>query len=77
MKQILITISLFFLCILSSNAQNWKTLFDGSGLAQWEKKGGNAIYEVQEGAIVGTAVPNTPNTFLCTKEKFSDFIVEL
>jgi hypothetical protein len=77
MKQILITFSLFFLCILSSSAQNWKILFDGSDLAQWEKRGGNATYEIQGGAIVGTAVPNTPNTFLCTKEKFSDFILEL
>jgi len=32
---------------------------------------------VKDGAIVGTSVPNTPNTFLCTERDYGDFILEL
>jgi hypothetical protein len=32
---------------------------------------------VKDGAIVGTAVKNTPNSFLCTKKIYKDFILEL
>jgi hypothetical protein len=31
---------------------------------------------VEDGCIVGQAVPNSPNTFLCTDREFSDFILE-
>lgn len=56
--------------------QNWRSLFNGKDLDGWEKHGGNATYEVINGDIVGKAVLNSPNTFLCTKERFSDFILE-
>lgn len=76
MKHILfITCSLVF--IIKGQAQDWKTLFDGKSLNNWEVQGGKATYSVQNGEIVGTAVMNTPNTFLCTKEQFGDFILEL
>ena len=52
-------------------------LFDGRTLDGWEKKGGEATYEVVDGAIVGTAVPNTPNTFLCTTKDYGDFELRL
>ena len=32
---------------------------------------------MEDGAIVGTAVPNTPNSFLCTEKNYSNFILEL
>jgi hypothetical protein len=52
-------------------------LFDGKSLDGWQQHGGAAKYAVEEGMIVGTAVPNTPNSFLCTKKLFTDFILEL
>ncbi len=52
-------------------------LFDGKTLNGWVQHGGKAKYTVEDGCIVGTAVPNTPNSFLCTKQVFSDFILEL
>jgi len=51
----------------------WQSLFDGKSLAGWEQHGGKAVYKVEDGAIVGHSVPNTQNSFLCTKERFGDF----
>jgi hypothetical protein len=52
-------------------------LFDGKTLDGWEQKGGKAKYTVEDGCILGTSVPNTSNSFLCTKKHYSDFILEL
>ena len=54
-----------------------KALFDGRTLDGWEVYGGKAPFKAEDGMIVGTAVTNTPNTFLCTEASFSDFILEL
>lgn len=55
----------------------WRSLFDGKTLDGWSIKGGDAIYEIRDGQIVGKTVRNTPNTFLTTDEIFDDFILEL
>ncbi len=52
-------------------------LFDGRSLAGWVQRGGKAKYAVEDGAIVGSSVPNTTNSFLCTEKTFADFILEL
>ena len=52
-------------------------LFNGTDLAGWDKRGGAAKYAVEEGAIVGRSVPNTPNTFLRTDGEFANFELEL
>jgi hypothetical protein len=57
--------------------EGWKPLFDGKSLAGFVKRGGNATYRVEDGCIVGTSAPNTPNTFLCTEKEFGDFRLEL
>ena len=67
---------LFLLSFLNAQTQNWRSLFNGKNLDGWETHGGKAIYTIEDGAIVGKAVLNTQNTFLCTKERFSDFILE-
>ncbi len=54
----------------------WVELFNGKNLDGWEQINGKAKYEVKDGAIVGTSVPNSPNSFLCTKKKYSDFELE-
>lgn len=51
----------------------WRTLFDGKDLADWEQHGGQAVYKVEDRAVVGHSVPNTQNSFMCTKERFGDF----
>jgi len=56
----------------------WVSLFDGETLNGWSSiKGGNALYEVKDGAIVGTTVGNTPNSFLTSDKMYGDFILEL
>ena len=74
----------FFLPILilvmfttSLSAQNWKELFNGKNFDNWEKKNGNAEYQIKGDEIVGISHLNTPNTFLCTKETYGDFILKL
>jgi hypothetical protein len=51
-------------------------LFDGKTLNGWSIHSGTAKYAVEDGAIVGTAVLGSPNTFLCTDREYSDFILE-
>lgn len=52
-------------------------LFDGHSLDGWEQHGGKATYRIEDGVIIGTAVANTPNSFLCTKRHYADFALEL
>lgn len=40
----------------------WQDLFNGTDLSGWTQKGGQAIYTVREGAIVGSTVHDTPNS---------------
>ena len=50
-------------------------LFNGKDLTGWVSKGGNAKFEVRDGAILGTVVPDTPSTYLCTERSdYADFI---
>ncbi len=55
----------------------WTPLFNGKDLTGWVQRGGKAKYRVVDGAIVGTTVPNTANTFLCTKKDYADFTLEV
>ncbi len=71
----------FSLLILpaSSSAQEegWLKLFNGKDLDGWVQKGGAAKYRIEEGVIVGSSVPNTGNSFLCTSKDYGDFTLEL
>jgi hypothetical protein len=62
--------------MLHAQTGEWKDLFDGKTLNGWSIHSGKAKYQVVDGVIVGTSVPNSPNTFLCTDEVFSDFVLE-
>ena len=56
---------------------NLKPIFDGKTLKGWTQRGGKAKYEVVDGMIIGTSVPKTPNSFLCTEKHYADFILEV
>lgn len=56
--------------------EKWINLFDGTTLNGWSQHSGSAKYWVEDGTIVGQAVPDSPNSFLCTQREFSDFILE-
>lgn len=57
-------------------SEDWQVLFDGASLDGWAPVGGTAPFEVVDGAIVGTSIDGTPNTFLVTQDKYQDFIFE-
>lgn len=52
-------------------------IFNGKSLDGWEQRNGTAKYTVEDGAIVGRTVKDSPNSFLCTKKPYGDFILEL
>jgi len=56
--------------------EKWINLFDGETLEGWSLHNGSATYRVEDGCIVGQAVKNSPNSFLCTDLEFGDFILE-
>lgn len=60
----------------SAGQDKWISLFDGETLDGWTVHSGHAPYRVEDGTIVGQAIKNSPNTFLCTDREFSDFILE-
>jgi hypothetical protein len=70
-------ISLFV--ILHSDAQNgWQSLFDGKTLNGWKQMTGTASYKVEDGAIVGTTVFDSPNSFLVNDKRYKgNFVLEL
>lgn len=79
MKLNYLSIVLIFSCFLAAcqaQQEPWVDLFDGKDLGGWEQIGGVATYSVVNGAIVGTTVDSTPNSFLRTEELYSDFILE-
>ncbi len=55
----------------------WTNLIKGDLSENWVQRGGEAEYQLKDGVIVGTTVPDTPNSFLCTKMEYCDFILEL
>ncbi len=54
----------------------WEPLFNGKDLSGWKILNGHAPYTVKDGAIVGTTVADSPNSFLGTEKSYGDFIFE-
>lgn len=68
---------ILLLCMpLKAQEESWISLFDGESLNGWAIHSGSAKYRVEEGCIVGQAVPNSSNSFLCTEKEYRDFILE-
>jgi hypothetical protein len=64
-------------CQTDKTADGFVPLFDGKTLNGWTQRGGKAKYAVEDGMIVGSTVPNTKNSFLCTEKDYADFILEM
>ncbi len=58
-------------------ADGWVQLFNGKDFTGWTQRGGKAKYRVENGEVVGTSVPNTPNSFMCTDKEYGDFVLEV
>ena len=77
MKKVVLLACAVTLLTGTSRAQpGWRPLFNGRTLDGWYVCNGTAPYTVENGAIVGRSVVGSPNSFLCTKETFADFILE-
>jgi len=79
MKKIIWTALVLLFGIQMSTAQDkedWKPLFNGENFDGFTKLNGDAEYHVEDGQMVGVSKMNTPNTFMTTKEYYSDFILE-
>ena len=61
----------------TSAEDDLKPLFDGQTLKGWTQRGGVAKYRAEKGEIIGSSVPNTGNSFLCTDKDYGDFILEI
>lgn len=59
-----------------TESEEWVTLFNGTDLSGWEVINGTAPYAVEDGAIVGTSVTGSPNSFLAAENEYGDFILE-
>jgi hypothetical protein len=72
-------ILIILLCGVSSNVsgqQSWVNLFENGNLDGFEKLNGKADFLFKDGILTGISTMNTPNTFLATKKKYGDFILE-
>ncbi|MEW6306354.1 MAG: DUF1080 domain-containing protein [Verrucomicrobiota bacterium] len=61
----------------TAGGDGWINLVNGKNFDGWIQRGGQAKYEIVDGMVVGSCVPNTPNSFLCTTRTYGDFILEL
>ncbi len=77
MKKLVLALVGAAFCVAAPAQENWVELFDGKTLEGWTRMGGNASFEVVDGAIVGTTAPDTPNSFLCTEREYGNFILEM
>jgi Domain of Unknown Function (DUF1080) len=78
MKKFGLTIALFLVSsVLFAQKEGWTSLFDGKTLNGWKELAGTAQYTVENGAIVGTGVAGSGNSFLVTEKEYSDFVLEM
>jgi hypothetical protein len=77
MLRIIQIIASLFLLIITESTTNgqWENLIK-EDLNNWIQLNGTASYELKDGVIKGTTVLNSPNSFLCSKINYGDFILE-
>src|SRR5450759_1977561 len=77
MKNLIYVFTAFLIAFVSCKPKDgqWENLIK-KDLSNWEQLNGTATYELKKGEIIGTTVANSPNSFLCSKVKYGDFILE-
>lgn len=77
MKNLIYVLTALLIVSLSCKSKDgqWENLVK-KDLSNWDQLNGSARYEIKNGEIIGTTVANSPNSFLCSKEKYGDFILE-
>jgi hypothetical protein len=82
MKSLLTTTLFCLLVNLTSGYRKdktpWKYIFNGKDFTGWKMVGGAGVAEIKDSAFYCHMTANTKeHTFVCTKEKYGDFILEL
>ena len=62
--------------ILHAQDVGWKNLLQNNKLDNFKQLNGEAEFKLENGILVGISKQNTPNSFLATKKRYSDFILE-
>ncbi|MEH6769651.1 DUF1080 domain-containing protein [Maribacter arcticus] len=75
-RKILFVLVVFVLSATISAQDNWEVLFNGKDLKNFEQLNGGAKYEIKNNELIGTSKLGTPNSFMATKKKYGDFILE-
>lgn len=75
MKKIALLMTVLLTQLAVFAQENWTSLIEDD-LSNWKKLGGKAAYKLEDGVITGTAVTNSPNTFLTSIADYGDFILE-
>lgn len=76
MHKYLFLLLFFSRMICNDSSEETGLLLADQNLSAFEKKGGSAEYNLENGVVTGVAAWDTPNTFLSTKEKYHDFILD-
>lgn len=74
-KTLLFIAAILSISILSAQ-DNWEVLFNGKDLKNFEQLNGDAKYQIKNNELIGTSKMGTPNSFMATKKKYGDFILE-
>src|SRR5690606_18562573 len=61
----------------TSNEEGWIPLIKDNSLECWTKLTVASAFTIDDGVIIGTAVANTPNTFLISDQQYDVFILDL
>jgi hypothetical protein len=71
MKKLTWIFTIILLLSFTVNPVNghWKKLVK-KDLSGWEQLNGTAPFRVEKGVVIGTTALDSPNSFLCTKEKY-------
>ncbi len=69
-------LSIAFVACSPSPEGEFVDLFDGKSLEGWQNFGGGKFF-VEDGAIVGEAAPNLPNSLLATEKMYGDFELQV
>jgi hypothetical protein len=75
-SRIILSAMLMTLFLTGCRHSDWHDLFNGKDFTGFVQKGGEAQFTVEDGVMTGISTPDTPNSFMCTTEEYSDFILE-
>jgi len=73
---LLITLLICFFTGSILAQDGWEVLFNGKDFSNFEQLNGTATYKIENGEMIGISKLNTPNSFMATKKKYGDFILE-